>query len=365
MNIKKIAKRAACVAAAAGLFASSCVVPIQASVLDGEGIEPHVSVGIGKDIPQDIMEELYKHVHEFLEEIRPGPHEDDLHLLFNHQLEPELEALTAAQHYFENPETSVLAERMLQLCELDMKNCPLLQHIPEEDRLGKTIVFDDADADATSTNEEGRKLQQAKEYVEGNPDSKSLWLDIPEAPSNFGAVSRFQFYRDGYCTPPTVFPAEFNFVPRTEFEGVVYAFAVLGGNAQWNPSTQTLDVQKPQVVYSKRASSWTKEGGFTTKGAAVEKSCDFSAAVQLKGKGIGYEQVLGIEEQKFVPTANTPIYVDALKPETYPSLKAWFECWIDPENPNCSPPDIALSPLLLNLPLNILSFLPGLAVFGK
>ena len=352
-------------AAVAAVFA----VGIQCSVLDGDGLEPHVSLGLSKDIPQNIMEEVYKHVHEFLEEIRPGPAQEDLHMLFNHKLEPELEALTASQHYFENPETSILAERMLQLCEVDMKNCPLLQHIPEEDRVGTTIVFeeeedqDKEDTEVTSNN--GRKMQQAKEYVEGNPDSKSLWLDIPEAPNSFGAVSRFQFYRDGYCSPPTVFPAEFNFVQRTTFEGVVYAFAILGGSAQWNPVSQTLDVQKPQVVYSKKPSSWTKDGGFTTKGAAEEKSCDFSAAVQLKGKGIGYSQVLGIEEQKFIPTANTPIFVDALKPETYPSLGSWFECWIDPQNPNCSPADFAISPLLLNLPLNILSFLPGLAIFGK
>jgi len=322
-------------------------------------------VGLTKDIPQEIMEELQTHIHEFLEELRPGPDQEALHSLFNHKLEPELEALVAAQHYFENPETSVLAERMLQVCELDMVNCPLLQHIPEEDRVGSKIVFEDADADVSEATE-GRKLQQAKEFVEGNPDSKIPWLDVPSPPVNYGAVSSFQFYRDEYCTPPAVFPAEFNFVSRTSFEGVVYAFAILGGSAQWNPVSQTLDVQKPQVVYSKKPSSWSKGGGFTSKGAAQEKACDFSSAIQKKGGyGIGYSQVLGIEEQFFKPTANTPIYVDALRPETYPSLGAWFRCWTDPNHPECSPPDIALSPLLLNLPLQILSFLPALGFLGK
>ena len=89
--------------------------------------------------------EIKNHVHDFLEEIRPGPHENDLHELFNYKLEPELEALIAAQHYFENPETSVLAERMLEICELDMVNCPLLQHIPEEDRIGSKVYYADAD----------------------------------------------------------------------------------------------------------------------------------------------------------------------------------------------------------------------------
>ena len=79
----------------------------------------------------------------------------------------------------------------------------------------------------------------------------------------------------------------------------------------------------------------------------------------------GYTTVLGITEEFVKPTANTPIYIDALKPETWPSLKAWFRCWTDSNHPECSPPDIGLSPLLLNLPLQALSLLPGLGFFGK
>ena len=319
--------------------------------------------------------EIKNHVHDFLEEIRPGPHENDLHELFNYKLEPELEALIAAQHYFENPETSVLAERMLEICELDMVNCPLLQHIPEEDRIGSKVYYADADealqeeGDESESENQGRKLQQEKFPVTPAPPvpegSKSKWLDIPSPPSNYGAVSSFQFYRDEYCTPPSVSPATFNFVSRTNFNGVTYAFAILGGSATWSPKDQTLSVQKPQVVYSKQESSWEKTGGRTSKGSASEKSCDFSSPVYKKGEGIGYSKTLGIEQQFFKPTANSAIYIDAKRPETYPSLGAWFRCWIEPGHPECAPPTIALSPLLLNLPFQILSFLPSVGFLGK
>ena len=94
--------------------------------------------------------------------------------------------------------------------------------------------------------------------------------------------------------------------------------------------------------------------------------CSFDAALQLKdGKGIGYTQTLGIEYQYLKPTINTPIYIDAKDPSTWPSLRGWFQCWINPNDPVCSPPDYAISPLVLNLPLQILQFLPGLAFFGK
>ncbi|QDZ23553.1 hypothetical protein HOP50_10g60920 [Chloropicon primus] len=337
----------------------------ETTVLDGGVLEPHVSVGLGGDIPAEMMAELSKHVSDFLDEIRPGITEELQKEIMEFKVAPELEALTVAQHYFENPETSVLAERMLSVCESDMKNCPLLQHIPEEERVGSQIVFA-TEEEGEEAGLNGRKLQQEKVPVSGNPDTKVPFLNVPNPPISFGAVSSFQFYRDLYCTPPIVNPAEFDFISETSFEGVTYAFAVLGGGARWDPKTQQLTVNKPQVVYSKRPSSWSKSGGSTTKGSATEKSCDFSSAIQKKsGEGIGYSQVLGIEEQFFKPTANTPIYIDALKPDTYPSLRGWFRCWIDQQHPECTPPDIALSPLLLNLPLQILSFLPGLGILGK
>jgi len=336
------------------LFVAGLLVAVaataHASVLDTGDIESFESVGLPMDIPQEQIQELYKHIDDFLEEIREGPDDSTLDLLFNMELEPELEALISLQHYFENPETSVLAENMLQVCEMDMDNCPLLNHLPSR----KQHQTEDG---------EGRKLlQNGKVYEEGNPDYK--WLNLPPAPKNFGLVSRFQFYRDLYCIPPTVAAAEFDFIGRTRFAGVVYAFAVLGGSAEWDPATQQLTVQKPQVVYSKRPAS-VRKGGQTTKGSASEKACDFAAPIQIKGKGIGYEQVLGIEYQHFKPPLNVPIYIDALKPETWPSLSGWFQCWIDPGHPNCTPPAFALSPLTLNLPLQLLSLFPGLGFFGK
>jgi len=357
------ARRALLLASAVALVAFVHCEP--ASVLDGEVLEPHVGVGLATDLPQEMIAELTKHIHDFLEEIRPGIPEESQHDLFNYKVAPELEALVAAQQYFENPETSVLAERMLQVCETDMVNCPLLKHIPEEDRVGSKVVYAEEHAKAEAN---GRKLQQTGGFtpVAGNPQTAVPFLDVPPSRPEYGVVSNFQFYRDLYCTPPTVVPAEFNFISETSFEGVVYAFAVLGGSAEWDPKTQKLSVNKPQVVYSKKPSSWTKSGGTTKKGAALEKSCSFSSAIQKKsGEGIGYTKTLGIEEQFFKPTANTPIFVDALKPETYPSLQGWFRCWIDQQHPECTPPDIALSPILLNLPLQILSFIPGLSFFGK
>merc|ERR1711934_89914 len=116
--------------AALGALAVSGAVHCEPSVLDGNLLEDHVSVGIVNDLPAEIMQELTKHVHEFLEEIRPGIHEGIQKEIFEFKIDPELEALTVAESYFENPETSVLAERMLSVCESDMKNCPLLQHLP-------------------------------------------------------------------------------------------------------------------------------------------------------------------------------------------------------------------------------------------
>ena len=347
--------------AALGALAVSGAVHCEPSVLDGNLLEDHVSVGIVNDLPAEIMQELTKHVHEFLEEIRPGIHEGIQKEIFEFKIDPELEALTVAESYFENPETSVLAERMLSVCESDMKNCPLLQHLPEEERVASKVVYADEGEEAGN----GRKLQQvggAKTYNTGNPNTKVPFLNVAAPPSNFGAVSGFQFYRDLYCTPPSVSPAKFNFVSSTKFTGVTYAFAILGGSAKWNPKTQILTVNKPQVVYSKTPSGWAKSGGSTSKGSASEKSCKFRSAIQKKsGEGIGYSTVLGITEEFVKPTANTPIYIDSLKPETWPSLKAWFRCWTDSNHPECSPPDVGLSPLVLNLPLQGLSLLPGIA----
>ena len=127
--------------AALGALAVSGAVHCEPSVLDGNLLEDHVSVGIVNDLPAEIMQELTKHVHEFLEEIRPGIHEGIQKEIFEFKIDPELEALTVAESYFENPETSVLAERMLSVCESDMKNCPLLQHLPEEERVASKVVY--------------------------------------------------------------------------------------------------------------------------------------------------------------------------------------------------------------------------------
>merc|ERR1712224_1006413 len=231
--------------AALGALAVSGAVHCEPSVLDGNLLEDHVSVGIVNDLPAEIMQELTKHVHEFLEEIRPGIHEGIQKEIFEFKIDPELEALTVAESYFENPETSVLAERMLSVCESDMKNCPLLQHLPEEERVASKVVYADEGEEAGN----GRKLQQvggAKTYNTGNPNTKVPFLNVAAPPSNFGAVSGFQFYRDLYCTPPSVSPAKFNFVPSTSFTGVTYAFAILGGSAKWNPKTQILTVTSPR-----------------------------------------------------------------------------------------------------------------------
>merc|ERR1711970_850246 len=97
--------------AALGALAVSGAVHCEPSVLDGNLLEDHVSVGIVNDLPAEIMQELTKHVHEFLEEIRPGIHEGIQKEIFEFKIDPELEALTVAESYFENPETSVLAAR--------------------------------------------------------------------------------------------------------------------------------------------------------------------------------------------------------------------------------------------------------------
>jgi len=217
------------------LFVAGLLVAVaataHASVLDTGDIESFESVGLPMDIPQEQIQELYKHIDDFLEEIREGPDDSTLDLLFNMELEPELEALISLQHYFENPETSVLAENMLQVCEMDMDNCPLLNHLPSR----KQHQTEDGTSSATEMRKtshsltgmsqltlsrhqigEGRKLlQNGKVYEEGNPDYK--WLNLPPAPKNFGLVSRFQFYRDLYCIPPTVAAAEFDFIGRTRF----------------------------------------------------------------------------------------------------------------------------------------------------
>ena len=191
-----------------------------------------------------------------------------------------MQALRLLQHYFENPETSVMAEQMLDACDADPENCAIMRHL--DDVLGKAGVQaleQDADADA---DEEGRRrLAQAapgssgeKVPNEGNPDTKVPFFDVPPAPPSVkGLVSAFQYYRDEYCTPPSVNGAEFNFIGSTNFQGVVYAFAIVGGSATWDSKTQQLAVQKPQVVYSKRPASVSKDGGSTSKGGASDKSC--------------------------------------------------------------------------------------------
>ena len=227
-----------------------------------------------------------------------------------------------------------------------MKNCPLLQHLPEEERVASKVVYADEGEEAGN----GRKLQQvggAKTYNTGNPNTKVPFLDVAAPPSNFGAVSGFQFYRDLYCQPPSVSPATFNFVSSTSFTGVTYAFAILGGSANWDPKTQILTVNKPQVLYSKTPSGWAKSGGSTSKGSASEKACSFSSAIQKKsGEGISYTTILGITEEFVKPTAGN--LHRCAKPETRPP-QGLVRCWTDSNHPECSPPDIGLSPLLLNL----------------
>merc|ERR1711970_1594975 len=182
--------------AALGALAVSGAVHCEPSVLDGNLLEDHVSVGIVNDLPAEIMQELTKHVHEFLEEIRPGIHGGIQKEIFEFKIDPELEALTVAESYFENPETSVLAERMLSVCESDMKNCPLLQHLPEEERVASKVVYADEGEEAGN----GRKLQQvggAKTYNTGNPNTKVPFLDVA-APLRFTSDIQLRLFDQLY-----------------------------------------------------------------------------------------------------------------------------------------------------------------------
>ena len=307
-----------------------------------------------------------------LKHLAQGPDPDFLRMMFEEQPDPALQFMDNWYKSFQAPHSSMVAERLLFQCAANPVTCPLaavrnMGHTSTEAIFGKESVeesqrrtlmgmkgMDFMEHAKAGADELASRVKDAMDYHQYFTEfpaprgaAKPKYLDkspvilanadlYPANLTRMGVKEKMEYYINTFCSDASVTPADYSGLLFKAWTGPSYTFGIAAPSVEWDGGSKTLTVTKPSVLYSKLPSAIEK-GGFQ-KGGADDKSCSFDSGLAYKKKDgtyvipeFGGGGTLKTYPEAYAKTHNDLplIYIDAKKPKTYPSLKAWYGCFFD------------------------------------